>query len=158
MKYWLIKTEPDTYGWEDLLAEENKTTTWEGIRNYQARNYIRDEIKHGDFAFFYHSVVKPAEIVGIVNIISDGYVDHFAFDSSHNYFDPKSKQDNPRWFMMDVQAYEQFESSITIDELKEIPELSQMVLLNNTRLSVQPVTNAEWMIINNLRSKKKVKI
>jgi len=102
MAYWLMKTEPNTYSWQDLLSEKNKTTQWEGVRNYQARNFMRDQMKIGDQVFIYHSVVKPMAIVGIARVVREAYPDYFAFDPNSRYFDPKSPKENPRWFMVDV--------------------------------------------------------
>jgi predicted RNA-binding protein with PUA-like domain len=152
MKYWLLKTEPTTYSWEDLKKEKNRTTSWEGIRNYQARNYIRDEMRIGDLAFLYHSVQKPPSIVGIVEIVKNAYPDHFAYEPGHKYFDPKSKPDNPTWFMVDIRALHELSEPVSIDELKKIPDLKDLVLLNNTRLSVQPVQKAEWDLIIKMRT------
>lgn len=151
MKYWLLKTEPGTYSWEDLKSEPDRTTTWEGIRNYQARNYIRDEIRRGDQAFIYHSVIKPGLIMGIAEIVSAAYTDPFAFETGHKYFDPKSDPANPRWFMMDVRASREFDHPISIDELRSVAGLEKMVLLNNTRLSVQPVRGEEWELLLKMR-------
>ena len=152
MKYWLLKTEPTTYSWEDLKKEKNRTTSWEGIRNYQARNYIRDEMRIGDLAFLYHSVQKPPSIVGIVEIVKNAYPDHFAYEPGHKYFDPKSKPDNPTWFMVDIRALHELSEPVSIDELKKIPDLKDLVLLNNTRLSVQPVQRAEWDLIIKMKT------
>jgi predicted RNA-binding protein with PUA-like domain len=157
MKYWLLKTEPTTYSWEDLKKEKNRTTSWEGIRNYQARNYIRDEMQAGDLAFLYHSVQKPPSIVGIVTIVKPAYPDHFANEPSHKYFDPRSKPDKPTWFMVDIRADKELSEPISIDEIKQVPELKDMVLLNNTRLSVQPVSKAEWDLILKMRTLKSLK-
>ena len=148
----MLKTEPTTYSWEDLKKEKNRTTSWEGIRNYQARNYIRDEMRIGDLAFLYHSVQKPPSIVGIVEIVKNAYPDHFAFEPGHKYFDPKSKPDNPTWFMVDIRALHELSEPISIDELKKIPDLKDLVLLNNTRLSVQPIQKAEWDLIIKMRT------
>ncbi len=157
MRYWLLKTEPNTYSWDDLKNEQNMTTTWEGVRNYQARNLIRDEIKEGDLAFFYHSVVKPMAIVGIVEIVRGAYPDHFALDPNHKYFDPKSRADKPTWYMMDVRAREDSVRPVTLTELKSHPILSQMRLLQKgSRLSVQPVTPMEWRYICDLSRLRKV--
>jgi predicted RNA-binding protein with PUA-like domain len=152
MKYWLLKTEPTTYSWEDLKKEKNRTTSWEGIRNYQARNYIRDEMRIGDLAFLYHSVQKPPSIVGIVEIVKNAYPDHFAYETGHKYFDPKSKPDNPTWFMVDIRALHELSEPVSIDELKKIPDFKDLVLLNNTRLSVQPIQKAEWDLIIKMRT------
>jgi predicted RNA-binding protein with PUA-like domain len=152
MKYWLLKTEPTTYSWEDLKKEKNRTTSWEGIRNYQARNYIRDEMRIGNLAFLYHSLQKPPSIVGIVEIVKNAYPDHFAYEPGHKYFDPKSKPDNPTWFMVDIRALHDLSEPVSIDELKKIPDLKDLVLLNNTRLSVQPIQKAEWDLIIKMRT------
>lgn len=151
MKYWLIKTEPNTYSWDDLKSLPNQTDHWEGVRNYKARNLMRS-MKKGDKAFFYHSVVQPMSIMGIVEVVREAYPDHTQFDPKSKYYDPKSPKDNPRWFMVDVQYRSDFDPPITRDELKEISGLEKMVLLKKgTRLSVQPVTAEEWKIITSLR-------
>ncbi|RMH62577.1 MAG: EVE domain-containing protein [Calditrichaeota bacterium] len=157
MKYWLLKSEPNTYSWSDLKNEKDKTTTWEGVRNYQARNIIRDEMAKDDLAFFYHSVVKPMAIVGIVRIVRAAYPDYFAFDPTHKYYDPKSKKDNPTWYMVDVQAVEEFITPITLTTLKSHAALHQMRLLQKgSRLSVQPVSHFEWEYICGLSKRRKV--
>ncbi len=149
MKYWLMKTEPNTYSWQDLVRD--KVTSWEGVRNYQARNFMRDDMKIGDLVFIYHSVVKPMAIMGIAEVVREAYPDHFAFEVGHKYFDPKSKKDNPAWMMVDVAAKDTFENPITLDRLKNIPGLEQMMLLQKgSRLSIQPVSNHDWQIICSL--------
>lgn len=149
MKYWLMKTEPNTYSWQDLVQE--KVTSWEGVRNYQARNFMRDDMKMGDLVFIYHSVVKPMAIMGIAEVVREAYPDHFAFEVGHKYFDPRSKKDNPTWMMVDVAAKKVFENSITLDRLKNIPDLEQMMLLQKgSRLSIQPVSKEDWQIICSL--------
>lgn len=155
MKYWLMKTEPNTYSWQDLVKE--KVTSWEGVRNYQARNFMRDDMEMGDRVFIYHSVVQPMAIMGIAEVVREAYPDHFAFDSEHKYFDPKSKPENPRWMMVDVAAKFTFENPIILDRLKTIPGLEEMMLLQKgSRLSIQPVTNDEWQIICSLENKTNV--
>ncbi len=151
MNYWLLKTEPDVFSWDDLRDSPDRTTQWEGVRNYQARNFLK-EMKTGDLGFFYHSVVKPQAIHGIVKIVRPAYPDPTQFDTDSEYFDPGSAGDNPRWFLVDVQYQREIKPAITREELKSVPELKKMVLLNNTRLSVQPVTAEEWKIILHLRS------
>ncbi len=154
MAYWLMKTEPNTFSWQDLLNEKDKTTTWEGVRNYQARNFMRDQMKKGDLVFIYHSVVKPMAIVGVAEVVREAYPDHFAFEPGHKYFDPKSDPKNPRWFMVDVKARYAFKHPITLERLKGIPELKEMMLLKKgSRLSIQPVTESEWEIISSLEEK-----
>lgn len=152
MKYWLMKTEPNTYSWDDLKNEKGQTTHWEGVRNYQARNFMRDEIKTGDKVLFYHSVVKPMAIMGIAKVTSNAYPDHFSWDEGSNYYDPKSSPENPRWVMVDVTYQSDFTPPITLEELKEIEGLENMVLLQKgSRLSIQPVTKEEFELICKLR-------
>lgn len=153
-KYWLMKSEPNTYSIDDLAAEKNKTTQWEGVRNYQARNIMRDDMKKGDLVLFYHSNAKPAGVVGTAKVVKESYVDHFAFDKKSKYFDPKSKKDEPRWFMVDIKLAKKFKGKISIDEIKQIKSLTKMVLLNNSRLSVQPVTKKEFDTILKMAEKK----
>ena len=129
MKYWLMKTEPNTYSWQDLKNEADKTTHWEGVRNYQARNFMRDDMRKGDKVLFYHSVVKPMAIMGLAEITRESYPDHFAWDTESDYYDPKSSPNNPRWFMVDVTFKKDLSSPITLDELNEINGLEKMLLL-----------------------------
>lgn len=147
MKYWLFKTEPNTYSLDDLKKEPNQTTHWEGIRNYAARNYLRDEVKKGDLVLIYHSVVKPPQIVGTAKVVKEAYPDHFALDPKSHYFDPKSDPKNPRWVMVDIQYRSHFKTPVTLDEIKKTPGLENMVLLKIGRLSISPVTADEWQII-----------
>ena len=150
MAYWLMKTEPNAFSWQDLLNKPDSREHWDGVRNYQARNNMR-EMKVGDLVFIYHSVIKPQEIAGIAKVVKEAYTDHTQFDPASKYFDPKSKEDNPRWIMVDVQAVQAIEPPITRNELQMLPELQEMVLFKNTRLSVQPVTETEWKMITGLR-------
>ncbi len=149
MKYWLLKSEPESFSWDDLEKSPRKTTHWHGVRNYQARNLMRDEMKKGDRAFFYHSSADPTGIVGICEIVREGYPDDSAFDKSDEmYYDPKSKRDAPTWYMVDVKAVKRLPRMVTLAELKRIKALSKMVLLQRgSRLSVQPVTAKEWAAI-----------
>lgn len=141
MNYWLIKTEPGTYSWNDLKKEDKMTDHWDGIRNYQARNMIRDDIKIGDKALFYHSVTPPLGIFGVVKIVREAYPDTTAFNPKSKYFDPKSNPDSPRWFMFDVQATSEFVEPILRDDLKENSKLIDLMLLQKgSRLSIQPVS------------------
>lgn len=147
-KYWLMKTEPNTYSIDDLAKEKKKTTCWEGVRNYQARNFMRDEMKVGDEVLLYHSNANPPAVVGIATIAREAYVDHFAFDESSDYFDPKSSRDNPRWLMVDVQLKEKFKEPIPLDELRQVKALKDMELLRKgSRLSIQPVRKKEFEAI-----------
>ncbi len=158
MKYWLAKTEPNTYSWQDLVSEPNKSTMWEGIRNYQVRNLIREELKMGDFVFIYHSMVKPMGIQGIAKVIKESYPDYFAFDKDHKYFDPKSNKDDPTWLMFDLQAVEEFNEPVTLTELKSHAALNRMGLVQKgNRLSIQKVSPVEWQYICGLRKLKAVK-
>lgn len=148
MKYWLMKSEPDVFGIEHLKALPNKTDHWDGVRNYQARNMMRDEMKKGDKVFFYHSNCKPPAIVGIMEVVKEGYVDHTAFDPEQKYYDPKSNPDNPRWYMVDVKHVRDLKREIPLDELKQYPELADMKLVQKgNRLSIMPVTKEEWDFI-----------
>ena len=153
MNYWLMKTEPTVYAWADLQAEPHQTTCWEGVRNYQARNFMRDHMQVGDLVFFYHSVAKPPAIMGIAQVVKEAYPDPFAWEQSSRYYDPKSSPDQPRWVMVDIQFQQSLDPPITLEELKQIPELSGMMLLKKgCRLSVQPVSEAEWQTILKLRT------
>ncbi|HEX2153912.1 MAG TPA: EVE domain-containing protein [Acidimicrobiia bacterium] len=142
MRHWLMKTEPDAYSIDDLAADG--TTHWDGVRSYQARNLMRDEMKVGDMVLFYHSQLRPPGVAGLAEVVRESYPDHTAWDPDSKYFDPKSTPEEPRWFMVDIGFVRKFDRLITIDELKEYPELSDMVLLNRSRLSVQPVTKDEF--------------
>ena len=148
MKYWLLKSEPDVFSLEDLKNCPNQTEPWDGIRNYQARNLMRDEMKVGDQAFFYHSRQADPAIVGTVRVVREAYPDHTSWDPSSKYFDEKSSPENPRWLMVDVQFESEFSRPVTLKELRSVPELKEMFLLRKgMRLSVQPVTEAEFQLI-----------
>jgi predicted RNA-binding protein with PUA-like domain len=152
MKYWLVKTEPSVFSWDDLQKSPNQTSPWEGVRNYQARNFMRDEMKLGDRVFFYHSVAKPLAIMGIAQVVKEAYPDTFAFNPKSDYYDPKSSPENPRWVMVDIRLESAFTPPITLDELKQMSGLEEMMLLRKgSRLSVQPVTAQEWEIVCNIR-------
>ena len=148
MKYWLLKSEPDVFSLEDLKNCPNQTEPWDGIRNYQARNLMRDEMQVGDQAFFYHSRQAEPAIVGTVRVVREAYPDHTSWDPSSKYFDEKSSAENPRWLMVDVQFESEFSRPVTLKELRSVPELKEMFLLRKgMRLSVQPVTEAEFQLI-----------
>ena len=146
--YWLMKSEEDVYSIADM--EKDGTTCWEGVRNYEARNVMRDLMKVGDEAIFYHSNAKPPGAAGIVRISKKAYPDHYAFDKKSNYFDAKSDPENPRWFMVDVDFVERFEDVVSLHEIKAMPELSEMALVKKPRLSVQPVTKEEFRLIRKM--------
>jgi predicted RNA-binding protein with PUA-like domain len=147
-RYWLVKSEPDAFSFDDLLASPDRTTCWDGVRNYQARNTMRDDMKRGDLVLFYHSSTEPAAIVGVAEVVREAYPDHTAFDEKDSHFDPKSRRDAPTWMMVDLRAVERFARPVTLAELRGTPGLEKMVLLQQgSRLSVQPVSAAEWEIV-----------
>ena len=147
-RYWLVKSEPDTFSFDDLLAKPGRTTHWDGVRNFQARNFMRDDMKRGDLVFFYHSSADPTAIVGIAEVARDGYPDPTALDPKDPHYDPKSKKDAPTWFMVDLRAREPFPKPLTLADLRAVKGLEKMVLLQKgSRLSVQPVTEREWEIV-----------
>ena len=151
MNYWLFKSEPDAFGIDDLAALPGKKDHWDGIRNYQARNMIRDDIKKGDLGFFYHSSCPVPGIVGLVTITRESYPDHTAFDAKEKYFDSKSDPENPRWFMVDVKLKKKFREIITLEELKNRKPLRDMQLLKRgNRLSILPIKKKEWDYINKM--------
>lgn len=148
MNYWLFKSEPDAFSIDDLKAMKGKRDHWDGIRNYQARNLMRDSMKKGDLGFFYHSSCKVPGIVGVVEVVREAYPDHTALDPDEKYYDPKSSKDNPRWVMVDVKLRQQYREIISLVHLKTVSKLNDMVLLRKgSRLSIQPVTSAEWALI-----------
>ena len=148
MSHWLLKSEEDVFSFNDLLKAPKKRTHWDGVRNYQARNTLRDLMKQGDKAFFYHSGSEAIGIAGICEVVREGYPDTTALDPTHGHFDEKSKADAPTWFMVDVKAVQALPRVITLAELKGVKGLEKMVLLQRgSRLSVQPVTPQEWAII-----------
>lgn len=148
MRYWLLKSEPEAFAFDDLLKAPKRTTHWDGVRNYQARNTMRDDMRKGDRAFFYHSSADPTGIAGICEIVREGYPDHTAFDPRDMHFDPKSNKDAPTWYMVDVRAVRAFPRVLTLAELKGVKALAGMPLLQRgSRLSVQPVSAPEWRAI-----------
>lgn len=153
MRYWLMKSEPETYGIDHLIAKGGPDI-WEGCRNYTVRNFFRDDFKPGDMAFFYHSVTDPIGIAGTMRVTKGGYPDPTQFDPKSEYFDPKSPEDNPRWLAVDVEHVEKFDRIIPLAELKEIESLEDMMVLRKgQRLSVMPVTKAEWDTVMKLAHK-----
>jgi predicted RNA-binding protein with PUA-like domain len=148
-RYWLFKSEPDCYSIDDL--KRDKRTFWSGVRNFQARNTLRDDIQVGDGVFFYHSSTDPMAIVGTMEVVRAGYPDVTALDPRDDHFDPKSTNENPIWFGVDVAFKEKFSKPVTRDELKAQKDLAKMVLLQQgSRLSIQPVTAAEWGTVRQL--------
>lgn len=143
--YWLLKSEPDAFSIDDLKRLEH--SPWDGVRNYQARNFMK-AMNEGDMVFFYHSSCSPAGIVGTAKVCKKAYPDHTSWDTDSRYFDPKSTQDDPRWFMVDVEFIEKWPSILTLAELKKNPELTDMLLTKKgNRLSVMPITQSEWEYI-----------
>jgi predicted RNA-binding protein with PUA-like domain len=157
-RYWLVKSEPNAFSFDDLLESPDRTTCWDGVRNYQARNFMRDDMKVGDLVFFYHSSAEPTAIVGVAEVVRDGYPDHTAFDPADPHFDPKSKADSPTWIMVDLRAIEKFARPLSLSDLRGVPGLERMALLQQgSRLSVQPVTAEEWAIVHRLGTGKNQK-
>ncbi|ASP37765.1 EVE domain-containing protein [Bacterioplanes sanyensis] len=147
MHYWLFKSEPDEFSFQDLLHCDERRTVWDGVRNYQARNLMRDHMAVDDLAFFYHSSCKQPAIVGICRISATKVPDPSAFDTSSPYFDPKSDPSNPRWLTVEVCALEALSRPVTLKEMRQLEALADMTLLNNPRLSVQPVEASHWQCI-----------
>lgn len=154
MNYWLVKSEPDAYSIDDLANEPEQTTCWHGVRNYQARNMMRDEMKLGDRVLFYHSNAKPPAVVGVATVAREAYGDHTSWDPESDYFDPKSSEENPRWFMVDLAFEQKFPRPLPLEELRTISALKNMELLRTgSRLSVQPVRKSEFDAILKLATK-----
>lgn len=147
-QYWLMKSEPEDYSIDDL--KRDLTEPWTGIRNYAARNFMRDDMQIGDGVFFYHSSIKIPEIAGTMNVASKPYPDFTQFDPSSKYFDPKSSEENPTWQMVDVEFTQKFEKVVTRDILKEDPLLQKMELFRLARHSITPVREEEWLRIHEL--------
>lgn len=153
MQYWLFKSEPDTFSIDDLAAATGKATCWDGVRNYQVRNYMRDQMQTGDQAFFYYSSCAVPGIAGIMTITRTGYEDHTQFDPKHHHYDPGSKPGVPRWLMVDVKLQRKFKRIITLDELRQYAgkQLAELLILKRgNRLSITPVSKQEWRFILDL--------
>jgi predicted RNA-binding protein with PUA-like domain len=151
MHYWLFKSEPSCFSIDDLSARPKQTTAWDGVRNYQVRNMLRDEIKVGDLGLFYHSSCTPPGIAGIVEVVKKGYPDQTAWDLNSDHYDPKSTPENPRWYMVDVKLVNKFPRLIPLDEIKQHPKLKTMLInRKGNRLSITPVTAEEWKVIKAL--------
>ncbi len=148
-RYWLMKCEPEAYSIDDLARDGS--TSWEGVRNFQARNYLRDDFQVGDGVLFYASNSVPSGVAGLAEVSRAAYPDSFAFDKKHDYFDPKSDPENPTWYMVDVQFIEKFPQVIPLDTLKSAPGLEQMMVIRKgMRLSIQPVAKPEFEIVKKL--------
>jgi predicted RNA-binding protein with PUA-like domain len=148
---WLMKSEPDTFSIDDLKNSPDGREDWDGVRNYQARNMMRDQMKRGDRVFFYHSSCPQPGIVGIARVVREAHPDHTAWDPESPYYDPKSTPEEPRWFMVTVKFDRKLKRTISLQELKEYPELADMPLLKHgNRLSIMPVTEEQWTFILDL--------
>ena len=146
-RYWLVKSEPSVFSFDDLLRAPNCTTYWDGVRNFAARNFLRDGMRLGDRVFFYHSMADPQVIAGICEVVRESYPDFTALDPKHEHFDPESNPDAPQWYMVDLRAVAQFTRPVTLPEIKTRKELANMALLRIGRLSVTPVREGEWNTI-----------
>jgi predicted RNA-binding protein with PUA-like domain len=155
MAYWLFKSEPESYSFDDLLSEPDRSTGWNGVRNYQARNYLRDEVKTGDGVLFYHSSTDPQAIVGIAKVSKPAHPDPTAFDPGDDHYDPKSDPKNPTWVQVTIQGERAIDPPLTIEYLKSVPTLSGLELLRKgSRLSIQPVSEKHWKEILRLAAQK----
>lgn len=144
-KYWLVKSEPNIFSLEDLKKSKKQSTCWDGVRNYQARNFIRDEMKKGDRILFYHSSTDPNLIMGICEVVKEGYPDHTQFDKKNDHFDPKSDPKNPTWIMIDIRFVKEFKKPVTLDAIRTNSKLKNMRLIQRgNRLSVMPVEKSEF--------------
>ncbi|MBJ6727782.1 EVE domain-containing protein [Geomesophilobacter sediminis] len=152
MAYWLFKTEPSAFSLEDLKSRPNQTEHWDGVRNYQARNFLRDAVALGDLVFIYHSNIAQPAVVGIAEVVRAGYPDHTALNPQGDHFDPKATPQNPIWYMVDVRYRQALATPVTLEQIKQIPQLSDMPLVKRSRLSIQPVTPQQWETILRLGS------
>ncbi len=147
MSYWLFKTEPGCFSFDDLKNRPDMTEPWDGVRNFQARNFLRDTVKVGDRVLFYHSNIPEPAVVGLAEIVRAGYPDATALNPNAEHFDPKSSKDNPIWYMVDLRYLEPLQRIVTLEGIKQNPLLAEMPLIKRSRLSIQPVTENEWFII-----------
>lgn len=144
-RHWLMKSEPEVFSIDDLARDGS--TTWEGVRNYQARNYMRDSMEPGDPVLYYHSNADPTGVAGLARVSRIGLWDPTALDPASEYFDPKATAEDPRWAMVEIEFVERFPEVVTLDALRQAPGLEKMLVINKSRLSVQPVTDAEFEIV-----------
>jgi len=150
-RYWLFKSEPESFSIQNLAAAPRQTTFWDGVRNYQARNFLRDDIKAEDRVLFYHSSADPPAVVGTAVVTREGYPDHTAWQKTNHHFDPKSTAEKPIWYMVDIKLAEIFPAPLSLDRLRALPALKDMELLRRgSRLSIQPVTKREFDAIERL--------
>ena len=147
VNHWLFKTEPGCFSFDDLKNRPDMTEHWDGVRNYQARNFLRDEVKRGDRVLFYHSSIPEPAVVGVAEVVREGYPDFTALDPTGEHFDPKASPTNPIWYMVDLRYCKPFSRPVTLEQIKGNPLLADMPLVKRSRLSIQPVTPDEWHII-----------
>ena len=147
MACWLFKTEPGCFSFDDLKGRPKMTEAWDGVRNYQARNFLRDTVKVGDRVLFYHSNIPEPAVVGIAEVVRAGYPDATACDPNGEHFDPKASADNPIWYLVDVRYVEPLPRAVTLEQIKNNPALADMPLVKRSRLSIQPVSADEWSMI-----------
>ena len=143
-RYWLFKSEPSAYSFSDLMGEPDQTDHWDGVRNYQARNFLRDEVKEGDGVLFYHSNASPPSVVGTAVVVREGYPDFTAWDPDSDHPDAKSTPENPRWFMVDVKGLEALPNEVTLAQIRANPALEDISLFKRPRISIHPITQQEW--------------
>lgn len=150
-RYWLFKTEPEAFSIDDLAAAPKQTTCWDGVRNYQARNFLRDEVAVGDGVLLYHSNAQPLAIVGTARVVRAGYPDPSAWDPRSKYHDPDSRPESPTWYMVDIRLETRFADPVERTRLQALPQMKGMLLLQRgSRLSVQPVSPLEWKVVLDL--------
>ncbi|QDU68401.1 EVE domain-containing protein [Engelhardtia mirabilis] len=150
-RYWLMKSEPDVFSFDDLMAAKGRRTMWDGVRNYQARNFMRDDMAVGDGVLFYHSNAKPPGVAGFAEVVREAYPDPTALDPKDPHFDPKSDPEDPRWMLVDIAGVESAPNLVSLEDLKANPKLSEMaVVQRGSRLSVQPVTADEWKVVRKM--------
>lgn len=150
MNYWLFKSEPSCFSFQDLQKRPQATESWDGVRNYQARNFLRDQIKTGDKVLFYHSSIAVPAVVGVCTVVREGYPDHTALNPQADHFDPKATPEKPIWYMVDVKAEKPLPREVPLPVIREHPALQKMPLNNRSRLSIQPVSEAEFKVIMEL--------
>jgi predicted RNA-binding protein with PUA-like domain len=151
MRFWLFKSEPESFSFQDLMAAPQRTTGWDGVRNYQARNFLRDDIKRGDMVLFYHSNAAPPGIAGIAEVVKEAHPDLTALDAADHHFDPKSNPENPTWLQVAIKGIRAIDPLLGLPQLRATPGLSGMELLRKgSRLSIQPVSADEWAVIQQL--------
>jgi predicted RNA-binding protein with PUA-like domain len=146
-QYWLMKSEAECFSYDDLTNAPGKTTCWDGVRSYEARNTLRDLVQVGDEVLYYHSNAEPPGVAGIAKVVTSGYPDHTAFDPEHEHYDPKSKPETPTWYMVDLKAVKKLPKFVGLPELRAQKGLQEMALFKKNRLSVVPVTEKEWNAI-----------